>query len=278
MASQIFEEILKEKIDLFKYSFQIHSKSLFEKENKIFHNAEFGSFRENICIDFLKIVVPSRLDFGTGFIISSNNQLTTQCDVVIFDKSSTPLVENYNKHRFFPNETVVGIGEIKSDLTKTKFKEALIKLSVQKSIRFNLRNPSVLKRQPTGIDFNPRLNPYDSIFSFLICNRLDFNLEEIDWENIYSGIDYWHRHNLILSLEDGLFAYKDFAEGRTIMYPFIRGQKLANRILVKDFDQNIHIKTFAGYIFMATTNASIFFPEMTEYFSSTGGINKDMQH
>lgn len=49
----------------------------------------------------------------------------------------------------------------------------------------------------------------DEIFSFLICNKLNFDVEEIDFEEIYKNIPHLkYRHNVILSLQDGLITYK----------------------------------------------------------------------
>ena len=62
---------------------------------------------------------------------------------------------------------------------------------------------------------NPRLGfkERDEIISFLICNKLDFDINEVDFNNIYSEIkDVRFRHNMILSLQDGLLLYKFDAE------------------------------------------------------------------
>ena len=91
MSSKIFESLLKEKIDIFRSSFSATAKDFFydEKKKRIFHNCEFGTYRETIVRDFLKFIVPGALDISTGFLISSLDDISTQCDIVIFDSKMT---------------------------------------------------------------------------------------------------------------------------------------------------------------------------------------------
>ena len=66
----IFEQILIEKIEMFKMSFSNTAKKVFiDEEGKLIHPGEFGSYRENICKEFLRYIVPSRLDIGQGFLM-----------------------------------------------------------------------------------------------------------------------------------------------------------------------------------------------------------------
>lgn len=60
----------------------------------------------------------------------------------------------------------------------------------------------------TNLKDKPIFEEHKEIFSFLICNKLAFDLENIDFEEIYEEIpEIQYRHNLILSLQDGLFCY-----------------------------------------------------------------------
>lgn len=57
-------------------------------------------YRERIVSDLLKPFLPSRLAVGTGFIITHQNKQSTQCDLIIYDKENTPVIENGDQ-RFF---------------------------------------------------------------------------------------------------------------------------------------------------------------------------------
>ncbi len=127
MANQIFDSLLIEKIDQFKSSFSNISKEVFydEEKKRIFHTGEYGTYRESIVRDFLQFIIPRGLDISTGFLMTSLDDVSTQCDVVIFDSKMTPIYEEGERQRFFPIESTHGIGEVKSTLSKTEFKKAL---------------------------------------------------------------------------------------------------------------------------------------------------------
>ena len=101
-------------------------------------------------------------------------------------------------------EIVKGIGEIKSTLTKEKFIEALVKLAKNKKMFIERKGP--IKDNGQGA---PIFEEHKEIFSFLICNKLAFDISKIDFNEIYKEIpDIQYRHNMILSLQDGLFCYE----------------------------------------------------------------------
>jgi hypothetical protein len=105
-------------------------KNIFSNDNgKLIHPGEFGIYREAICKRFLEFIIPKKLSIDNGFLINTNNEVSTQCDIVIYDSKHTPLVQSNELQRFFPIETVCAIGEVKSTLSKAQLKETLLKLS-----------------------------------------------------------------------------------------------------------------------------------------------------
>lgn len=213
MSNKIMDSILEEKIEYFRFAFERTSKDIFydDKSKKLIHPGEYGTYREAICKDFLRMVIPNRLDIGSGFLITDKGSVSTQCDIIIYDKNNTPLIENTERQRFFPVETVCSIGEVKSDVDKTAFVKAINKLARNKKLKEEITNPFAIKRDHSG-KFDPVNYSYDSIFSFLICNSLTFNLENIvnEIDSFYEkDIQPWQKHNLILSINNGLLAYRD---------------------------------------------------------------------
>src|ERR1700748_1622761 len=118
MSNKIFQSILDEKIEFFKFAFQQTSKNIFwdEAKKQLIHPGEYGMYREAVCKDLLRLFIPGRLDIGNGFLINDVGDISTQCDIIVYDKNATPLIENTERQRFYPVETVSSIGEIKSDL------------------------------------------------------------------------------------------------------------------------------------------------------------------
>jgi len=274
MSNRIYNKLLENKIENLINSFRYTSRDIFfdEINNRITHPGEFGGYREKIITDFLKITIPKIYGIGDGFIISNNDDVSTQCDIVIYDKEYTPTIEFDSLQKFYTVETVVGIGEAKSRLNKTSLKETLIKLSKVKKIKSTVQEPYILKKKTLDNIFQPTINTYDNIFSFLICEKLDFNLNNLDWDNyfneVYDNIDINHRHNVILSIEDGFILYKGFINQQiTILpYPFLTNNQLLQNNFIKKENNSYRIyKLFASAMFDGISHATVLYPETTKY-------------
>lgn len=279
MPIKIFEKLLLEKIQIFRNSFNSVSKELFydEETGKLIHPGEFGSYREKTVKDFISFFIPERLAIDQGFIINTSDEVSTQCDIVIYDSQSTPLVRSGKSQRFFPVETVCAVGEVKSTLSKTDFAKALVKLTNVKILKENIKNPSFIRRTHPG-DFAPTTYPYDQTATFIICEKFDFDLNGITRminECYPEDTPIRYRHNLVLSLKDGIILYRD-SNNVTMMYPEIENTRLKNRFVYPDVNQDIHMKLFCSYIHMITLNASILYPEISDYLGDmTGGLQRD---
>lgn len=283
MSNYYLNEIINQQIYKFSLDFCHWAPKLFAHEKKpLIHTGEFGMYREEVARTFLRNVVSKKFEVNHGFILNpheGNEGISTQCDIVIYDKISTPFFED-GSAKFFPMETVVAIGEVKSDLNKTELATALNKLAAVKKKKETLTDVTTLSRfqldahfedeikkyervffdkvpcqfwnqaTPTfkdrierinqltinneekkqlkyysleierlkklrdRLDFNIRYFHTDHVFTFLICNKItDVPLNELPnvIADIYksSKVKRIHRHNMILSLQDGLLIYID---------------------------------------------------------------------
>lgn len=198
MASDIFRNIVEQKINIFANTFGQDANKLFKKDNKLIHPLEYGMYRERCAKELLEVICDRTLAVSDGFMISSENNVSKQCDIIIYKRDTMPIVDN-GITNFFPVEIVKCIGEIKSTLNKSEFKEALVKLA-------NNKKMFVERKGAQQKEIN--LDEKDEIISFLICNNLNFKIEDIDFDDIYEEIsDIRFRHNMILSLQDGLLLY-----------------------------------------------------------------------
>ncbi|MEN4771352.1 DUF6602 domain-containing protein [Duffyella gerundensis] len=209
MDNNILKKILNHKAKRFKGVFSEDSIDLyFDSRSKTFHAAEFGRFRENVTADFLKGFVPGYVAISTGFIVSQKNNISTQCDIILYDKELTPLIQDDNHNQFFPSDCIKGIGEVKSNLTKKELKDALIKLAKVKMISFEVSADAAGYNGQTY----DREQHWNHAYTFLICNEI-----KGDTSNISSEIDDYYdthhiphkfRHNLVLSLDGTALFYK----------------------------------------------------------------------
>lgn len=265
MAKTTIEKIIEGKILDFKTNFVNTSRNVFSDEDILIHPGEFGVNRENIVKEFLNNFITPEYNIGTGFISSNKGDNSHQCDIIISHKAHTPLIKDTNNTQFFTAESVVGIGEIKSVLTKSKLKEALVKLSSAKELRhlsINKDSSIVKKRVPN------KVTHYELPISFLICEKLDFNTSNLVTElnDLYDDIKAIYKHNLLLSLSDGLFIYYTNTENKrtsTIQYPVLNNVELKN-LFIKG-EVNNAIKIFASYLGFSIQNVTVFEPYLIEY-------------
>ena len=74
MANKIIDELIEERIDIFRSAFAQRAKVLFhdeDKHNRLRHPGEFGTYREGVTRDFLQSFLPQRLAIDTGFIVNT---------------------------------------------------------------------------------------------------------------------------------------------------------------------------------------------------------------
>ncbi|MGX2983839.1 DUF6602 domain-containing protein, partial [Helicobacter sp. 23-1045] len=90
------------------------------------HNAEEGRYKEIILREILRSFLPERYGIGTGFVICSGDNVTSQIDIIIYDKfSKNSNAEILKKGEFIivDNKSVVGIIEVKSSFDSNIFSQ-----------------------------------------------------------------------------------------------------------------------------------------------------------
>lgn len=222
--NNLFKNITTENYIELLNSFE-RSKEIFwdDEEKKLIHPGEYGEYREELLKRFLNLYIPEDYGISSGFIIASNGEISHQCDIIIFDKRKTPKIQNLDSQRFFPIETVLGVGEIKSTINSIGvLNKYLIKLSKIKKFRSLVIDPTPYKRGDFKTPYNPKNLFADNIFTFLLCYKFDFKLDlkSID----YKKVDFRLWHNMVLSLKDGLLTYRT-NKTKNLYFSFAGGNK-----------------------------------------------------
>ena len=247
------------------------SKNIFwdDEKNKLIHSGEYGSYREELVKKWLRIFIPEKFGISSGFIINSKGQISSQCDLIIYDKDKTPKIETIENQRFFPVETVILIGEIKSDINSiNELNNYLLKLSEIKKLRDGVISDFAYNIKFPEYKYLPELNPFDSLFSILICHKFNFNLD-ISKIN-YGETKHRYRHNLILSLSDGIINYKTLKGTDNLSVPFMAEEILENHFLKTD-NQELpsHIISFLNSINQAVSLITLFEIDMIYYLTDS---------
>ena len=273
--NEIFDKLVKSKIEQFEDDYINLSRQIFvNSEGKLIHPGEFGVYREGIIKNFLSPFLPTRLAIGSGFIITSKNRISTQCDIIVYDKEHTPLIEN-SEQRFFPVECVVGVIEVKSKLTKSTLKEALIKLTAIKDLRNDIgSNPYIFKDYKDDTKFDCKLKVRDQMATFLICESIDIDIEkEINtlFADVYAGIDKALFHNMILSLDNCCYLYFDGTKPIYQAYWDYTKPVFKNECILPHpiGYKKEHILAFLNYFYMIISSISVMDIEITNYLGAS---------
>lgn len=97
------------------------------------HWGEDGRYKEILLADFLKTILPNNVAVGTGFVRNSNNDLTNQIDIIIYQQNCPTLFKKGDFVVLMP-ESVLGIIEVKSTTSSnvlTKRKSPTIKSVIE---------------------------------------------------------------------------------------------------------------------------------------------------
>lgn len=288
--------LVNERITAFVSAFSDNAKRLFvDKNGSLFHAGEFGAYREALTRDFLQGFIPQRMGIDTGFVVSASGKISTQCDIIIYDRSVAPVIQNVNYQRFFPIESVCAVGEVKSKMGLTELKEALRKLSRVKSMRDGLYQPDYVYRakdRDLNRAYEPQRDERDQIMTFLLCDKFDFVLNEANARKIlecYVEEDPQYpanlRHNMVISLKDSLLTYLYPNKQDKVLYQFpvkftetatsqreeddeesrFKGMPLKNRFVMPAEGSIEHIRHFLSMMHSGLTAISVLFPDMAKY-------------
>lgn len=96
----------------------------FEKTAQVSHSGGKGTLREDAFAKFLEEYLPSRYAVGRGEVVSAQNSVSGQLDVVIYDPSHCPVLLKSSSHAVYPVESVFGVVSIKSTLDSTQLRDA----------------------------------------------------------------------------------------------------------------------------------------------------------
>ena len=234
--------ILRNRILEFINKFNSLSREVYyHSEGKLIHPNEFGGFRESLVAELLKVFVPMKYTITDGFLVNSKNEVSTQCDILIFSKDKTSFTVSENYQKFFIAQSVSVIGEVKSILSSSSLKNSLIKLAKNKQLRLSTKSTNI-----NQLPYN------EQVLSFLICEKIDMKMENIKdiFDNSYKYFPDVCKHNFILSLEDGLFTYYvkiSDNNTNTLHYSSINGESYSHLKITADNKEH-YIQLFCSYI------------------------------
>lgn len=278
----IISTIFKAQLENFAKEFVNTSKTVFydHKNKKLIHPGEFGMLRESCIRNFLSNFFPDQYGIGQGYVIGQNDEISHQCDIIIYHKSYTPYFHTPEHQRFFPIESVIAAGEVKSKITGEKLDDSLKKLTKIKQMRESITNATIAYCRPNVTrKFDPVNDIRDQLVTFLIGEEFVCSDDVLagrikkSWDNSFPR----HRVNLTTAINSGTCLYKDVT-GISFWYPIEpNGNELPIRLITPLQDSYGHLAIFIHYLSMLIENCTVLFPEMAKHFSPLFKMNiKDL--
>jgi hypothetical protein len=120
---KIFEEVSKQLLSEFR-----------KTAAGISHPVGKGDQREAAFSKFLEDYLPTRYSVGRGEVITPENRVSGQLDIIIFDASRCPVLIKSESHSVYPIESVYGAISMKSTLDAAALKDGYENIASLKSI------------------------------------------------------------------------------------------------------------------------------------------------
>ncbi len=171
-------------------------------ERLVSHPGEIGTGREEIIRQFLRAYLPKRFEVSTGFAFDAKGNVSQQLDVIIANSLVCPRFETVGGNRFYPVESVVAVGQIKSTMSSVKeFEKALSNLESVKALDRSANGRAVDAEHGEYLDH--RTNHLHQVFSFFFITGESLSKETISerlmdyvlkkpphhWTNIIFALD-----------------------------------------------------------------------------------------
>jgi hypothetical protein len=161
------------------------------------HRGGKGAARDEIVRKFIANVVPGSVSVtGRGEIISADDQVSPECDVMVVDLSTPPLTDQRD-FRIVPAECVHAIVEVKSHLDGPELLDACDKIMVVKALR---KAAFALTRS-----FLEMTDMYGRNYWYTPTAGLIFALDSIDLEELGRQLVAWCRDKDVAHVPDGAY-------------------------------------------------------------------------
>lgn len=180
-----------------------------------------GSARETAVRRKLELILPPAAAIGSGCIIDSFGGTSKQQDVVVFEKANCPVfsINDDPETTFYPCETVIAVGEIKSSIDKAELEDSFKKIRSVKKLKRFVPEPESYRKYGNTLSimvapeqrFDQLSKFGDQIYGFILCGKFDLKRETVlkHFRDIAMDSDPWERPNLLVSLQDGCVVYLD---------------------------------------------------------------------
>lgn len=165
--------------------------SISEARELISHSGEKGREIEEKIREALAQVLPEKIGVSHGFVIDSNNEISRQMDIVLYDKMNTPKIYIGDQVQIFPVESTYACGEVKTTLDADKLEDVLKKCLSYKNLHRKAYFPQKGDIKNAVHMFGKESEHWESIFFCITYETPSPDLEEL-----------WKKWILMIGRED----------------------------------------------------------------------------
>ena len=115
------------------------------------HSGEKGALVEHQFRSNLTEILPEKIGVSHGFVIDSNNEVSKQMDIILYDKLNTPRIFSSDDAQIFPVEATYACGEIKTTLNSEALEDSFEKCLSYKRL---CRKAYIQKTAPITTTYN----------------------------------------------------------------------------------------------------------------------------
>lgn len=178
--------------------------SRFREAGFVFHAGDKGDNREEILREFLEKHLPRKYGVIKGEVITKAGAHTHSADIIIYDAASAPILYA-GRTAVVPIESVYGIIEVKSSLSKTELLDAAAKINKFK--QYAPRDLSVIQTREYHTVHRPS-RPFGIILGYQLADNSLDSLSQNWLEENRRTHDVNYFANLVTVLGAGIIHYE----------------------------------------------------------------------
>jgi len=152
---------------------------------EIEHNLSKGKERERVVREFLATYLPHRFGLANGEILSTDGQVSSECDIIIYDAITCPVLKK-DDYQIIPVEAAYAVIEVKSNLTTSELLKSANNIAAIK------RMPKVAFYQ-TKSDIKRTFSLYDGQWDYFPMLGFVFAYTSIDLDTLSAELDQFNQ-------------------------------------------------------------------------------------
>lgn len=236
--------------------------SEFSRAGMMTQSGAIGSGREQSARQKLKLILPAGVGIGSGFIIDSYGNTSNQCDIILYEENFALRFNPNNdiNNIYYNCESVIAVGEVKSDVSKKELLDSIQKLRIVKSMQRRDDGRSFRKYfssqavdellGPGTRDYKVKTSPLKQIYTFLLCK--DLNLKTTDIFKLLNEEckEDWEYPNRIISTSGAYIGY--LKDSKYLQPSKIDSTEMFN-LVDNEYTFNYFVNDLISFIIKATT-------------------------